>query len=83
MKEFVSQEAAIRQIEKHLHTLRVAECAAEENARHRPECCGFDRPTYETALASVAEDIRLAISYITDEDIRTSYQERFDQALAK
>ena len=83
MKEFVSQEAAIRFIEKQLNALRIAELTAKENAKLRPECCGFDRPTYETALATVAGDVARAISCITDEDVRDSYQKRLDQALAK
>lgn len=83
MKEFASQEAVVRFIEKQLSTLKIAELAAKENARHRPECHGFDRPTYETALATVAEDIDNAISCITNEDLKASYQERFNQALAK
>lgn len=83
MKEFTSQEAAVRFIEKQLGTLRIAEHDAIENARHRPEYRGFDRPTYETALTAVAGDIEQAISYITDEDVKAFYQEKLDRALTR
>lgn len=83
MKEFISQEDAIRIIEKQLSTLRIAERAAIENARYRPEYRGFDRPTYEAALAVVAKEIEHALPYITDEDIRASYQEKLNRALAR